>query len=238
MVCKPQLTLRRINRSLYFTEVSAHKIPTELLKTASISFLSAIRNRLMVPTKFIESMIVLNELVLLFLKFFKVVFKAFPSLFIGLEEKLDEALAVASHVYGNSRSHVLVFELYAQLGMDVSSMRFLPYMSQEITKAINPSGTYNGGGSALVVKVYSLKLHGSASLHEQILRQVKLVIKAIEFTPIPKGLSQSIAVHPALQDSCTFQILASVLVEFLQTIKETESLKIMNPAQLLRRVKS
>jgi hypothetical protein len=52
-----------LNRSLFFTEDSAHKIPTELLKTAYISFLSAIRNRLMVPTKFIESMIVLNELV-------------------------------------------------------------------------------------------------------------------------------------------------------------------------------
>ena len=151
---------------------------------------------------------------------------------------MDEALAVASHVYGNSRSHVLIFELYAQLGMDVSSMRFLPYMSQEITKATNPSRTYNGGGSALVVKIYSLKFHGNASLHEQIIVFEKLVVKGIEFTPIPMGLPQNTAVHPALQDSSIFQILASALVEFLQTIKETESLKIMNPAQLLRRVKS
>ena len=76
-----------LNRSLFFTEYSANKIPTELLKTASISLLSTIRNRLMVPTKLIESMIILNELVLLFLKNFKVVFQAFPPLIIGLEEK-------------------------------------------------------------------------------------------------------------------------------------------------------
>ena len=107
--------------------------------------------------------------------------------------------------------------------MNLSSLRFLPYMSQEITKATYPSGTSNGGGSALVVKVYSLKLHGGTSLHEQILKFVKLVLQAIEFTPTPKVLSQSVAVHPALQDNCTFQILASALVEFLQTIIETES---------------
>ena len=112
-----------LNRSLYFTEEFAHKIPTELLKTASIALLSAIRNRLMVPTKFIESMVILNELVLLFLKIFKVVFKAYPLIFIGLEEKLDEALAVASQVYATSSSYVPIFELRAQFGMDVSSLR-------------------------------------------------------------------------------------------------------------------
>ena len=38
-----------LNRSLFFTEDSANKVPTGLLKTASISLLSTIRNRLMVP---------------------------------------------------------------------------------------------------------------------------------------------------------------------------------------------
>ena len=81
-------------------------------------------------------------------------------------------------------------------------------------------------------------------MHEQILKFEKLVVRGIEFTPIPVGLPQNTVVHPALQDSCTFQILASALVEFLQTIKETESrlvlleiLKIFNLAKLLRRVK-
>ena len=49
--------------SLYFNEESPHNISQDLLKAASISLLSAIRPRLMVPTKFIESMIILNELV-------------------------------------------------------------------------------------------------------------------------------------------------------------------------------
>ena len=212
-----------LNSSLYFNEKFPHSISQDLLKTTSISFLSAIRPRLMVPTKFIESMIILNELVLLLLKFFKVVFKAFPALFIGLADKLDEALSVASHIFGNSRSYVQIYELYAQLGIDVAALRFLPYMAQEISKATSSSGTSSGGSYALVAKVYSLKLQRDMSLHEQILKQVKLVNKAIEFTPIPKGMLQSTAVHPALDDCCTFSILVSAMVEYLQLIDETES---------------
>jgi len=205
-----------LNSSLYFNEKFPHSISQDLLKTTSISFLSAIRPRLMVPTKFIESMIILNELVLLLLKFFKVVFKAFPALFIGLADKLDEALSVASHIFGNSRSYVQIYELHAQLGIDVAALRFLPYMAQEITKATSSSGTSSGGSYTLVAKVYSLKLQREVSLHEQIIKQVKLVNKAIEFTPIPKGMPQSTAVHPALDDCCTFSILVSALVEYLQ----------------------
>jgi hypothetical protein len=212
-----------LNSSLYFNEKFPHSISQDLLKTTSISFLSAIRPHLMVPTKFIESMIILNELVLLLLKFFKVVFKAFPALFIGLADKLDEALSVASHIFGNSRSYVQIYELYAQLGIDVAALRFLPYMAQEISKATSSSGTSSGGSYALVAKVYSLKLQRDMSLHEQILKQVKLVNKAIEFTPIPKGMLQSTAVHPALDDYCTFSILVSAMVEYLQLIDETES---------------
>ena len=60
-----------LNGSLYFTEKFPHKIQLELLKTASFALLSAIRNRLMVPTKFIESMVILNELVLFVLENFQ-----------------------------------------------------------------------------------------------------------------------------------------------------------------------
>ena len=91
-------------------------IPTESLKVAATSFLSIVRDRLTVPAKFIEGMYILNELVLLFVAYFKVVFQAFPSLFVGLAEQLDKALAVAPHVYGNPRSFVLLFELTVQLG--------------------------------------------------------------------------------------------------------------------------
>ena len=212
-----------LNRSIYFNEEIPHNISLDLLKTASISLLTAIRPHLMVPTKFIESMIILNELVLLLLKFFKEVFKAFPSLFIGLADKLDQALSVAPHVAGNSRSYVHIYELYAHLGMDVASLRFLPYMSQEISKAISSSGTSSGGSHVLVGRVYNFKFQPDMALHEQILRYNKLVIKAIEFTPIPKGMPQSTAVHPALDDCCTFSILASALVEYLQILGDTES---------------
>ena len=212
-----------LNRSLYFNEEIPHNISLDLLKTASISLLTAIRPHLMVPTKFIESMIILNELVLLLLKFFKEVFKAFPSLFIGLADKLDQALSVAPHVAGNSRSYVHIYELYAHLGMDVASLRFLPYMSQEISKAISSSGTSSGGSHVLVGRVYNYKFQPDMALHEQILKYNKLVTKAIEFTPIPKGMPQSTAVHPALDDCCTFSILASALVEYLQILGDTES---------------
>jgi len=74
-----------------------------------------------------------------------------------------------------------------------------------------------------VAKTYSLKLNGQTSVHEQIIKFEKLVTRGIEFTPIPVGSPPNTVVHPALQDHCTFQILASALVEFLQVIIETES---------------
>ena len=152
------------NRSLFFTEASAHKIPPESLKTAAISLLTAVRPNLVVPVRFIESMHILNELVLLFLKYFKVVFRAFPSLFVGLEEKLDKALGVASLVYGHPRSFVLLCELHAQFTADIASMRVLPYMMQEIAKITDSSGALNGGGSAYVAKVYNCYLNSKSSL--------------------------------------------------------------------------
>ena len=102
-------------------------------------------------------------------------------------------------------------------------MRILPYMFQEITKVTNSSGTFSGGGSAYVVKIYSFKLNGGTSLHEQIIKFEKLVKRGIEFTPIPVGSPPNTSIHPALQDHCNFQILASTLVEFSQIIPDTES---------------
>ena len=121
-----------------------------------------------------------------------------------MEEQLEEAFAVAPHVYGNPKSYELIFELNAQFGMDVSSMRILPYVSQEIIKATNPSGTFNGRGSAYVAKTYSLKLNGQTSVHEQIIKFEKLVTRGIEFTPIPVGSPPNTVAHPALQDLCSF----------------------------------
>ena len=84
-------------------------------------------------------------------------FQAFPSLFVGLAEKLDKALLVAPQVYGNPRSYLLLFELMVQLGgvLDTASMRIFPYMIQEIIKVIDSPGTFNGWSSAYIVKVYS-----------------------------------------------------------------------------------
>ena len=84
-----------------------NNIPTEPLNTTAISFLSTIRNRLTVPAKIIKSMYILNELVLLFVEFFKVGFQAFPSLFVGLADKFEEAQVVAPQVYRHPRSFLL-----------------------------------------------------------------------------------------------------------------------------------
>ena len=149
------LTANR-NRSLFFTEDSEIKLPPEPLKVAATSFLSSVRDRVPVPAKFIESMYILNELVLLFVEYFKIVFQAFPSLFVGLAEKLDKAILVAPQVYGNPRSYLLLFELMVQLGAhDTSAMRILPYVIQEIIKVVDHPGTFNGGSSTFVAKVYS-----------------------------------------------------------------------------------
>ena len=66
------LTANR-NRSLFFTEDSEINIPTESLNVAATSLLSIINDRVPVPAKFIESMYILNELVLLFVEYFKIV---------------------------------------------------------------------------------------------------------------------------------------------------------------------
>ena len=169
-------------------------------------------------------MYILNELVLLFVAYFKVVFQAFPSLFVGLAEKLDKALAAAPHVYGNPRSYELLFELLVQLGaMDIAAMCILTCMIQDINKVTDSSGTFNSGSSAYVTKVYSLKLTGNSSLYEQLNQFDELVTKAIEYTPLPMGLTLGTSVHPALQDQCIFQILAGALYEFAQIISHTES---------------
>ena len=160
---------RLIVIAAYFSLKIRRLISTEPLNVAATSHLSIINDRVPVPAKFIESMYILNELVLLFVEYFKIVFQAFPSLFVGLANKLDKALLVAPQVYGNPRSYLLLFELMVQLGAhDASPMRILPYMIQEINNVVDCPGIFSAGSSALVTKVYDSKLTCKSSLHEQI----------------------------------------------------------------------
>ena len=153
------------------------------------------------------------------------VFKAFPLLFVGLEQKCDGALKVASQVSRHPRSHVNLFESQLQHIFDVSCTRVLPYIAQQLILRLQPNGCQIGSFDA-VRDIYSVTVNGSSPVFAQLVDFIKQVNVASANTPIPKDSPMGTSCHPALLPQCMFDFFVSQLGQYRSSVKLDASTKL------------
>lgn len=224
---KAQLASITANRrlSLFFTESNDIRMNGNSLDLACSSLYTQIQDRFTLPVKYIEGMLLLNELVLLLMRFLKVVFKAFPLLFVGLEQKFDDALKVASQVSRHPRSQVNLFESLLQHTYDISCTRLLPYIAQQLMLRLQPHG-YQIGSFNAVRDIYSITVNGSSPVFAQLVAFTKQVNVATANTPIPKDLPPDTQCHPALLPQCMFELFVTQLGQYRSSVKLDASTKL------------
>jgi len=192
---------------------------------ACSSLYTQIQDRFTLPVKYVEGMLLLNELAFLLMRFLKVVFKAFPLLFVGLEQKCDGALKVASQVSRHPRSQVNLFESLLQHTYDVSCTRILPYIAQQLILRLQPNGCQIGSFDA-VRDIYSVTVNGSSPVFAQLVDFIKQVNVASANTPIPKDSPMGTSCHPALLPQCMFDFFVSQLGQYRSSVKLDASTKL------------
>ena len=212
-------------RSLFFTESNDIRVPGKGFDLVCSSLYTQIQDRFTLPVKYVEGMLLLNELAFLLMRFLKVVFKAFPLLFVGLEQKCDGALKVASQVSRHPRSHVNLFESQLQHIFDVSCTRVLPYIAQQLILRLQPHGCQIGSFDA-VRDIYSVTVNGSSPVFAQLVDFIKQVNVASANTPIPKDSPMGTSCHPALLPQCMFDFFVSQLGQYRSSVKLDASTKL------------
>ena len=227
---KAQLASVIANRrlSLFFTESKDIRMTSKGLDLACSSLYTQIQDRFTLPVKYVEGMLLLNELAFLLMRFLKVVFKAFPLLFVGLEQKCDGALKVASQVSRHPRSQVNLFESLLQHTYDISCTRILPYIAQQLMLRLQPHG-YQIGSFNAVRDIYSITVNGSSPVFAQLVAFMKQVNVATANTPIPKDLKDSslgTSCHPALLPQCMFELFVTQLGQYRSSVKLDASTKL------------
>lgn len=225
---KAQLAGITVNRrrSIFFTESNDIGISPMDLDLLSSSFCTLIQDRFTLPVKYIEGMLLLNELVLLLMRFLKVVFQAYPSIFVGLEHRFDQARLVASQVSRHPRSYVNIFELLMQQNYDVSHVRLLPYIAEKLISRLDAPNAFLIGSFNHVRDIYSIILNGNTPVFSQIVEFIKKVTVATADTPIPKGCPPETPCHPALSPPCVFQLFVTLLWTYRSSFQLDASTKL------------
>ena len=213
-------------QGLFFTEQNDIRMNSDRLNSACSSLYTQIQARFTLPVKYIEGMLLLNELGILLMRFLKVVFKAFPLLFVGLEQKCDAALGIASQLSRHPRSQVNFFESFLQNIYDISCTRLLPYVAQMLILRLQPHGFAQIGSFDDVRAIYSLIVNGSSPVFAQLVAFTKQVSVATANTPIPKNLTLGTQCHPALLPQCTFELFVTQLEQYRSSFKLDASTKL------------
>ena len=210
--------------SVFFTDPIDISM-TKNVEVACSCLYTQIQDRFTLPVKYVEGMLLLNELAFLLMRFLKVVFKAFPLLFVGLEQKCDGALKVASQVSRHPRSQVNLFESLLQTTYDIACTRILPYIAQQLMLRLQPHG-YQIGSFNAVRDIYCFTVNGSSPVFAQLVAFIKQVNAATATTPIPKDPSLVTSCHPALLPRCMFDFFVTQLGQYSSSVKLDASTKL------------
>lgn len=200
------------NKSLFFTQDQG--INGSSIQDHVHMFVSLIRNRMVLPVKYIQNMHVVSEIAQLFIRFMFVVIKTCPSIFIGTEDKIHKGLAVIACIFKHPNDYFNVFEMVTCQLFEVCFIRMIPFVQSLLMKVVQGVSCAPPKTGHAIADVYKSKFISGRSLLSQIQSFMETVREARTNTLLPKQLKGE-TVHPALKEECMVQLLESMLSELL-----------------------